>query len=440
MLRYASVCVALILMILVMTLCPAYAETVAGTLLSLSQDAKTLTIKDGTQVRKLTLSTGTKVLRGQVGKTQLEVAANELAPGDRILATTGPDKGLLTVRASYAVVAGNVVNTVGRKIVFKQGKAVFLNSNAQIALASGKIGTMSDIKPGAFVICRLEPLSKECWTVVVSKSQSVVPAKPLEKTKPGTSDQKTPAPNIVKQNASGPVINSVVIQTSPNLRTGDIVPVELKGTPRGIAKAEIRGIAGPVQLKENTPGVYNGTIPLRTTKVVRDAIVTGYLKINEKAALPAQAKDRVSINIPVSRQLPLPVNMPKVDMTPPPAPPVVPATPPEPPKPIEIAPITILSPSNYDQVGDSLLIKGTGQPGDRVLVQIDYTNGRTGILSISGPVSTQLVAINTDGSFVYGPLSLDGIFNTRGLQYSISIRYPDHPEKPVESRKIFGRR
>ncbi len=447
MIRYSSFCVVCAVMIVCAALCPVSADTVAGTLLSLSPDSRTLMIKDGLQTRKVTLNAGTKVLRGQVGKTQAAVAVKELAPGDRVLAVTGADNSVTVVRASYAVIAGIVDRTVDRKIVLKQGKAIFLHKNAQIALASGKFGLMSDVKSGAFVICRLEPLSKECWTVVVSGSQSTASAQTKTNTPKPQTAAIVKAPSVPANPAvkfgSGPQINGVTIQASPSLSSGDVVIVELIGTPKGVAKAEIRGIAGPAALKETTPGVYKGAIPIRTTSVVRDAVVTGYLSLNGKPALPAQAKNRVNLNLPIKKKLPSPVEMPKVDLTPPappPAPVIEPPKPVEPPKPPEAKPIVLAVPLDFADVTDNVTVSGTANPGDKVLVQISYSNGRTGLLNIAGDVASQLVAVTEDGSFRFGPLPLSGILQTKGMQYNIVVRYTDHPEKPIESRVIYGHR
>ena len=248
---------ALFLSIIVM---PVFADTIAGTLISVSSDGTHLVIKDGVQSKSVEVGKNTKIMRGQVSKVQQEVTSKELAPGDRILASVSVSGPAESIRASYSIVVGIVEKTVGRKIILKQGNAVFLRNEAQIVLASGKTGLVADIKPGAFVICRLEPVSKECWTAVVSgtKDNTVKPVQKTVKSLP-TAQQKTKPitkPAVSNTNiAPGPRISSVKIDSASELRSGDVISVIVNGTPGGIAKAEIRGISGPVQLKETKSGI-----------------------------------------------------------------------------------------------------------------------------------------------------------------------------------------
>ena len=105
-------------------------------------------------------------------------------------------------------------------------------------------------------------------------------------------------------------------------------------------------------------------------------------------------------------------------------------------------PIVITNPQNGARLHRALLVRGTAEPDAKVMVIVTYTNGRPGVLQLSGRVCSQLAAAGKNGEFSVGPIALEGPLATNGLWFSIKAYYADESQarNSVDGAGVFGER
>ncbi|MEN6355657.1 MAG: hypothetical protein ABFD83_01085 [Armatimonadota bacterium] len=499
--RLTSVVICVIIALTAAT-CAQCARTVSGTLLSVAADSSAFVLDTG----KYSLAKGAKVMRGQVGKDMRAVGLRDLAQGDHVVAVVNQNGSAASVKGLFGVMIGTAAGVKDNKLSFEDGRSVTVRPEAQVILGNGSIGKPSDIKRGMLIKCRVSPTSSQAWTLfaampdkktaksapaakaAAAKKQSK-PAQAKTSLSPDPSAkrggvQASPASKLwtgqgkpvsrggveivnpfskqaVKQTAptelskAKPKISSVTFSAPTPLRSGDLLTVDVSGTPGGRVRVEIKDLIKSVTLDEMKPGAYRGVVEIPADKSVKGAALVARLSVNGVVAAPVQASRLVSVEpiVPVLPPLPAKTALAKNEqveiipaMQPASAPQVTvpvdqpkesveaPAPEPEPEK------IVLTNPPDGASIKRALLIKGTAEPDAKVLVNVTYSNGLVGLLKLSGEVTSQMAAVDKDGEFKVGPIALEGPLATQGLEFTIKAYYPDRGDHGTAIVKVLGAR
>ena len=418
--------------ILALTACLANAalaagEVVRGTVTSVAGDTS-LSVQTETNSITVKLCAAAEVLRGQVGRDMREVPVREIAPGDMVVATLSENGCADSVRAYFGIIKGTFAKLQGEALVLKDGRSVPLSPNAQVVLADGRSGQASELKPGSLLLCRVSPVDTAAWMVLVITLTKPTLPKPV-------AIAPTPAP---AKPAPKPVISSVTYSAPVPLRVGDLITVDIAGTPGGEASFEINGLLVRSPAKEITPGAYHAVLPVPKAKSVQNAALVGYLSVNGSRAVPVQASRLISVGTatPAVAPPPAPVEAPK------PVPVATPEKKPEsrPEQKLGRAAITLLLPPDGAVIRKAIVVKGKAEADAKVMVEVTYNNGLTGLLKLSGRVASQSVATGKSGEFTVGPVALEGPLATQGLQFTVKAYYPEGSDHATAVARVTGDR
>lgn len=419
---------AIYILILCIACLPVYASrTVKGTLISTSLTEDSITIQSDGWKMTLKPAANAQIERGQVGKEMKPVQLREFAPGDVVTATFEQPDRAVSLKAIYGLIRGTYQQTLGDNIILQDGRVVNTTPSAQIVLPNGKIGRAKDIPPGSMVICRMNPLSSQAWTVIATTSVTQPNAKQ----------------NISPRAQEKPRITSITYSSPTPLKTGDILTVDLCGTPGGAASFDIKGLVINARMKELSPGSYRAEMEIPKGKSVRAMPLIGHLVIGNMQATPVQASRLVTVDMniitPVRPSIPplafTSVNAPVSQPAPKPAV-VVKQTPP----PAQTSKIVITNPPDDARIAKALLIRGTAEPDSNVAISVTYSNGMVGLLKLSGNVLSQTIAVGKNGEFRFGPVPLEGRLATKGLRFTIKAYYPDRADHGTAQVTVVGER
>ena len=457
---YIRLIFALCVLIFVGSAAFAAGQVVKGTLTFIAGDAGSIGVAVGNETIIVKPAPAAKIFRGQVGKDMRIVELREFALGDSVEAFLN-DKGLASsIKAYFGIIKGTFSKLQGNTLLLKDGRTVRLHPDARVSLTNGRSGGLTDLKKGDLLLCRLNPLDNQVWMVLVVTL--VDPSKPAVKlpTHPKAA-VNTPAPAAEK--IEKPVIKSVKYSCPTPVKTGDQITVELTGTPGGNASFEVKHLISAVSMKETSSGLYQAVTKIPDGKPIQNAALVGYLSVKDVKASPVQASALLSINAtPVAKidkiaeitKEPEPTTAPLVKITPQPAEtkPVVAVTPVA--EPVAAAPqvvitpekkpeplkITITTPANGTKIKRALQVLGKAEPESKIMVEITYSNGFSGILKLSGTVASQQLAVGKNGEFKLGPLLLEGPLATKGLEFTIKSYYPDQTDHGTVITKVIGDR
>ncbi len=252
-----------------------------------------------------------------------------------------------------------------------------------------------------------------------------------------------------------PQINSITFSAPVPLKAGDIITVDLTGTPKAKVSFSVKNLISSVYLEEVSPGAYHGSVKAPSGRSVRNAPLVGYLALGSVRAQPMQAARLVTIGdtseeklqttiapLGIAKPGPSPVSEPKTQpsvankpihtATPAPTPSAKPT-----PKDNNIV-ITI--PADGATVRRAIVVKGTADPNSTVNVSIAYSNQLNGILRLAGNVASQNLSTDSNGMFRMGPIALDGMLATQGLKFTIKAHYPDRADHGTAKVCVIGKR
>jgi len=263
---------------------------------------------------------------------------------------------------------------------------------------------------------------------------------------------------------SAPKINSITFSAPVPLKAGDIITVDLAGTPGAKAAFSVRDLISVTYLKEVSPGAYHGSVKVPSGKTVRNAPLVGYLRLRDAHAPPMQAARLVTVD-PSEKLTPIvpPLGMTKPGPKPSPEPSKLPVPTPEPTagKPTPPAPasspvptqektaalqtknetkIVLTSPADGAIVRRAIVIQGIAEPHSVVRVTVTYSNQLNGILRLAGEVVSQNLSAGSNGQFRMGPVPLDGPLATPGLKFTIKAYYPDKADHGTAVASVIGKR
>jgi|GEM_PF-2143708 len=264
-----------------------------------------------------------------------------------------------------------------------------------------------------------------------------------------------------------PKIHSITFSAPVPLKAGDLITVDLSGTPGAKAAFSVRSLVSVVYLKEVSPGAYHGSVKVPSGRTIRNAPLVGYMAVGAVHASPVQAARLVTVGDTSSDQpkptvpplgmakpgpnpVPEPTKMPKVSepaskptVVPAPAPTPASAPPPavvEKPATVERDKIVLTVPPDGATVKRAIVVKGTADPGSTVRVTITYSNQLNGLLKLAGEVVSQNLSTGSNGEFRMGPIALDGPLATQDLRFTIKAYYPDRADHGTAQVTVTGKR
>lgn len=447
------------------------AQTIKGTVVSASGSAGFLRLEiDGVTVA-IAPGPDAKIFRGQIGQDPKPASLSDFAAGDHVVAVVDQNDRASSVKGFYGRVQGVFKKANSGRLIFDDGRSVPLSKQPQIVLPDGEFGVPSDIKPGSVLVCRVNPLTNEAWTVV--STSRVVPSAGTSQTPPSTAAAKKSPPKIASIAYSAP---------SP-LKPGDLLTVDMAGTPGGTASFDVKGLLPATPMNEISAGAYRAVVKVPGGKPVFSVPLVGHLALGDKKASAVQASRLVtvaaaakmpaatlpkqkagSVTLPASAQpnsaatdtkpkvLPpaaqmpdaafvQPVTLPAIDSARSPVlvPPAV-ETSARKPTTDAASNIVITDPPDGARIQRMIMVKGKAEPDSSILISITYNNGLTGLLRLSGQVAFQRVAVGKNGEFRMGPMALEGPLATQGLRFTIKAYYPDRDDHSTARTVVIGDR
>lgn len=261
-----------------------------------------------------------------------------------------------------------------------------------------------------------------------------------------------------------PKINSITFSAPVPLKAGDIITVDLAGTPGAKAAFSVRNLISVTYLKEVSPGAYHGSVKVPSGKTVRNAPLVGYLRLQDAHAPPMQAARLITVAppeklepivaplgmtkpgpkpLPEPSKLPRPTLEPAPDKPTPPGPASSSAPAQEETRKASVrndAKIILTSPTDGAIVRRAIVVQGTAEPHSVVRVTITYSNQLNGILKLAGEVVSQNLSAGSNGQFRMGPIPLDGHLATPGLKFTIKAYYPDKADHGTAVASVIGNR
>jgi hypothetical protein len=431
------------------------ARTVTGMLQSVSADFGSFVLITDDSTSNFVIAKDAKVMRGQVGKDLRAVGLRDLSQGDHIVAVVNQDGTAVSVKSFFGVVIGTAAGVKGDKLSLADGRSVTLRPEAQVVLSDGSVGKPSDIKQGMLVKCRVNPTSSRAWTVFAALPDKKAPAVKTTAAKA----QKRPAlvEPVSKPKAAAPEkpkILSVTYSAPTPLKAGDLLTVDVSGTPGGVATFEVKNLVRATRMAEVSPGAYRAVFEIPGGKTVHGASLVARMVVGGVSCAPVQASRLVNVeSIAASRPA---VSVQLVSMKPErvavvtakPSPvvvvpqvvvPIVQPTTPAP-KETTAAKVILTNPPDGAKITRALLVRGTADPDSKVLVKVTYTNGLSGLLKLAGEVVSQSVAVGKNGEFRVGPIALEGPLATEGLKFTIKAYYPDREDHGTAIVRAIGAR
>ncbi len=167
--------------------------------------------------------------------------------------------------------------------------------------------------------------------------------------------------------AAPQALQSVTHDADRALRTGDILTVTVRGTPRGRGTFSLGDQIRNVPLQEAQPGVYRGTYVVRQGDLVdRQPVVVEFVA-------PDGTRTRQETSAPVNittRGI--------------------------------VAP-EITYPARKFRLGEEVTVEGTAAPGARVVVEVSYSGRAFDVVSTKGSLGSQEVVADKNGRWISEP-------------------------------------
>ncbi|MFQ3548267.1 MAG: hypothetical protein SNJ70_00775 [Armatimonadota bacterium] len=429
------------LLFYVSSICISQSNIIKGTLINVSN--KDITIIAEKTNEKITLHPlqNAKIMRGQIGKTMRNTTLAEFANGDWIVAEIDKNRKSNSIKAYFGVITGNYKSAGKGSIVLADGREIKLNNQVQIVLYDGSKGSIENIEPNSRLTCRINPISNEIWTILASKpvpvKEPVVPApkSSVKKEEPKNEEPVKPVEkprNTVNLPAPAkPKVTSITFSAPTPLKSGNIITVDLTGTPGGDATVEIKTLIPATKMIEMSPGVYRVELVVPDGKIVNDVPLIGKISIGDQKSDPVQASRLITVvgnDYAVEAKAPQTQtnyiqsnknqNSVEIQSSPQKANSAADAN-----KSKNDILVKITKPEDGQILTNVLLIEGTAKPESQVVVKVYYTNNKHGMLKLSGEAVNQVVGVDKSGNFKYGPIPLEGVLATKGLHYNIIANY-----------------
>lgn len=535
MLKIKNILIILLLLISVAS----FSADIKGNVDSIDLNNKKLNVIANNKTYTLDVTAQSKLLRGLVGTAPLEVDMLSISPGDAITCSYDDNNKVTKATLTFNIIKGTIAKIDNNTITLVDGTTCKVSPKVSISLLNGKKGSISNLEVGHTFVARTNPNNGEIWTLVVSGKEKIDPksiqtkpveiktepkeekkpevVKPKEEKKPEVSQPKqepkqekkeTPSVKpattpVAKTTPSTPKaevvpvapvnneieITNIIISAPKEIMSGDMVLVEVQGTPHCGVSCDIQYVKDTKQkLNEDTAGVYRGfiTIPF---KDLNGAKFVAYMSYNGKniskicdtilyvkgKTAKLQTIVKTLEEVPTTKtEEPKQENISNTENTETPKDATVEETNTElapadsdkkPEKKeseqltdtkeindqitnkdsitdplksatIKVDDIKIVSPEN-DATVNNIAVSGLAIPGKKINIKTIYSNGKYGVLGIRGILHEDTIEVREDGVFNYGPIELTDFFATPGLIYYIELTYADDETFPAKIIRVI---
>lgn len=527
MLKIKNIMIILLLLFTVAS----FATDIKGNIDSIDLNNKKLNVISNNKTYTLDVTAQSKLLRGLIGTAPLEVDMLSISPGDAITCSFDDNNKITKATLTFNIIKGTIGKIDNNTITLVDGSISKVSPKASISLLNGTKGSISNLEVGHTFVARTNPNNGEIWTLVVSGKEKVdprtIPTKPTEtkstetkkpevkpevkpetkpenkptvktdtkvETKPEVKTETKPTVTQIPVVPTVPInneieITDIIISAPKEIMSGDMVLVEVHGTPHCGVSCDIQYVANTKQtLTEDTAGVYRGfiTIPFKNLNGAKFVAYMSYngkniskicdtilfvkdktaklqvlvKKIEETPVAKTEAPDEENIsnteNTTTEQTEDATViadnESTSVDDGKKPekkeseqltdtkeindqitnkdsiTDPLKSAT-------IKVDDIKVVSPENGSTV-NNIAVSGLAIPDKKINVKTIYSNGKYGVLGIRGILHEDTIEVREDGVFNYGPIELTDFFATPGLIYYIELSYADDDTFPAKVIRV----
>jgi hypothetical protein len=223
----------------------------------------TVTYRDS--VRTIAINSGARiVLSDVVARTEQHAELSDLHVGDAVSVTVNSDGTVALVEDLYGSRVGTIAAVSGTSIVLDSGRVATPDHTTTIIL-DDKPAALSDLHVGDIVTQRMNPQTGETRELI-----AVSPA--------------TPAPAASAQTATTVNIVSFTAEPLRPLRLGEKFTFALRGTPGGRATFDLGSFITGLAMREESPGVYAGSLTVPAGMNFAQMPVYGHLAVGGIAA------------------------------------------------------------------------------------------------------------------------------------------------------------
>ncbi|MGE5530550.1 MAG: copper amine oxidase N-terminal domain-containing protein [Bacteroidota bacterium] len=252
----------------------AEATRIEGTLLQVIPMPSSIVISltGSGAAQAVALSPNTGVYRQAQGQRARAAQLAEAMPGEYAVAMVGPDGTALSIDFSYGEVEGTVAGISQNNILLKDNTVYTVSPTVAVLDQASRPIALWDVQPNVPVKLRYQPNSRTVFEVrLTTAPQPPTPTKPS--------------------------IMLIGLSNQRRLfRAGDVLKVQLQGTPGGVATATLAEIFRDLPLREVAAGVYEGEFTVRGNTNERDLPLMGSLAVNGVQAKAATTSTGITID------------------------------------------------------------------------------------------------------------------------------------------------
>jgi len=216
--------------------------------------ARTIAINSSAQI----------VLKDVVARTEQHAELTDLHVGDAVSVTMHANGAVALVEDLYGSRVGTIAAVSGTSIVLDSGRVLTPDHTTTIIL-DGQTAALPDLRVGDTVTQRMNPQTGETHALI-----AVSPATPA----PAASGPAATAVNII----------SFTAEPLRPLRLGEKFTFVLRGTPGGRATFDLGSYVTAVGMREESPGVYAGSLTVPPGMNFAQMPVYGHLTVGGVAA------------------------------------------------------------------------------------------------------------------------------------------------------------
>ena len=257
---------------------------VTGTLtaLDLLSQPASMTVTYRGSVRTISInSTAKVVVQDVVARSEQNGQLSDLHVGDAVAVTLNKDGSVEVIQDLFGSRTGTVAAVSATAMVLENGRVITPDKTTEITL-NGQPAKLGDLKVGDTVTQRMNPESGETRQIIASRNAVTTPG--------------APAPEAQAAPAASPVaITSFTVTPLRPLKLGEAFDLTLRGTPGGRASFDVGTFIVGQTLREESPGVYHGTLTVSPGMNFTQAAVVGRLSAGGTEAQRVPATNQISV-------------------------------------------------------------------------------------------------------------------------------------------------
>jgi hypothetical protein len=235
-----------------------------------------LTVTYQDSVRTIAINSKAQiVLSDVVARTEQRAELTDLHVGDAVSVTVNSDGTVALIEDLYGSRTGTIAAVSATSIVLDSGRVVTPGRTTTIMLDE-KAAALSDLHVGDTVTQRMNPQTGETRELIAISPPSTAPS-------PAESTQATTSVNII----------SFTAEPLRPLRLGEKFAFVLRGTPGGRATFDLGSYMTGVAMREESPGVYSGSLSVPAGMNFAQMPVYGHLSLGG-VATTQEAVNKIS--------------------------------------------------------------------------------------------------------------------------------------------------